>query len=322
MISRLERTETLKVALLSIIFVLGFALSAVALAAASQLAPNEMGQVMMLEYHQIGPNEGEWRRTPENFRRDLETLYAKGYRLINLSDYLDGRIKVEKGRTPVVMTFDDGAPKQFAQTAEGWDPDSAVGIILDFAKKHPDFGIGGTFYINLIGEKKLRTPNGTNILSDLVKAGFEIGNHTMTHPKLSKLSQSEVAREIAGLQKFVRRSVPGYKIRSIALPFGIYPKDDEWARVGEFEGESYSHDALFEVGSGPAASPFSAKLKIKHIPRIQARDSELEKFYKFFESNPSKRFVSDGNEVTVTVPASERKNLRPDLDTKLSVVEL
>lgn len=294
---------------------------AVAAQAAGSLAPNEMGQVMMLEYHQIGPSEGEWRRTPENFRRDLETLYAKGYRLINLSDYLDGRIKVEKGFTPVVMTFDDGAPKQFAQTEAGWDPDSAVGIILDFAKKHPDFGVGGTFYVNLIGDKKLRTPRGTNILQDLVTAGFEIGNHTMTHPKLSKLNQIEVAREIAGLQKFVRRSVPGYKMRSIALPFGIYPKDDEWARVGEYEGESYSYDALFEVGSGPAASPYSAKLKIKHIPRIQARDSELEKFYKFFEANPSKRFVSDGNEITITIPASERKNLRSDLDSRFSIVD-
>ena len=292
-------------------------------AQAASLAPNEMGQVMMLEYHQIGANEGEWRRTPENFRRDLETLYKKGYRLINLSDYLDGRIKVEKGFTPFVMTFDDGAPKQFAQLDNGqWDPDSAVGIILEFAKKHPDFGVGGTFYINLIGEKKLRTPQGTNILADLVKAGFEIGNHTMTHPKLSKLSQAEVAREIAGLQKFVRRSVPGYKMRSIALPFGIYPQNDEWARAGEYDGEAYLYDALFEVGSGPAASPYSAKLKIKHIPRIQARDSELEKFYKFFEQNPSKRFVSDGNEITVTIPQAERKNLRPDLDSRLSVVEL
>ena len=295
--------------------------AAVASPGGTELRPNELGQVMVLEYHQIGFPEAEWRRTPENFRRDLLNLYDRGYRLINLGDLLDGRIKIEAGKTPVVLTFDDGAPKQFAQNSKGWDPDSAVGIILEFAKTHPSFGVAGTFYVNLIGQKQLTTPSGTNILQDIVRAGFEIGNHTMHHPQLKKLSQGDVAKEIAGLQKFVRQNVPGYKIRSIALPFGIYPQVDEWARTGEYEGEAYSHEALLEVGSGPAPSPFSAKFKMKHIPRIQARDQELDKFYRFFENNPGQRFVSDGNEITITLPRGERKNLKPGIDGRFSIVE-
>ncbi len=304
--------------------VFGLALSffcTVVAQSASALRANEVGQVMILEYHQIGPGEAEWRRTPENFRRDLQNLYDRGYCLISLGDLLDGKIKTTAGKTPVVLTFDDGASKQFTQNKKGWDPESAVGIILDFAKTHPDFGVAGTFYLNLISAKQLVTPSGTNLLQDLVSAGFEIGNHTMTHPKLSRLSQVEVAREIAGLQKFVTRSVPGYRIRSIALPFGIYPKFDEWARVGEYEDESYNHDALLEVGSGPAPSPFSNKFKAKHIPRIQARDQELEKFYRYFDSNPGQRFVSDGNEVTISVSARDRKSVRSGLDPRFSIVE-
>jgi len=83
------------------------ALLLVSFAAADQLPPNELGRVMILEYHKIDYPEARWTRTPENFRRDLATLYAKGYRLIALGDLLDGRIVLPAGTTPIVLTFDD-----------------------------------------------------------------------------------------------------------------------------------------------------------------------------------------------------------------------
>ena len=89
------------------------ALLLVSVAAADQLPPNELGRVMILEYHKIDYPEARWTRTPENFRRDLGTLYAKGYRLIALGDLLDGRIVLPAGTTPIVLTFDDSSPGQF-----------------------------------------------------------------------------------------------------------------------------------------------------------------------------------------------------------------
>ena len=53
------------------------------------LPPNELGRVMILEYHKIDRPESRWTRTPENFRRDLQRLWEHGYRLVNLGDYLD-----------------------------------------------------------------------------------------------------------------------------------------------------------------------------------------------------------------------------------------
>ena len=35
---------------------------------------NELGRVMILEYHKIDTPEARWTRTPENFRRDLQRL--------------------------------------------------------------------------------------------------------------------------------------------------------------------------------------------------------------------------------------------------------
>jgi hypothetical protein len=52
----------------------------------TDLPPNELGEIMVLEYHRIGDNEGEWVRSRDNFRRDLQTLYEKGYRPVLMRD--------------------------------------------------------------------------------------------------------------------------------------------------------------------------------------------------------------------------------------------
>lgn len=84
-----------------------------AVASAGDLQPNELGRVMILEYHKIDLPEERWTRTPANFRRDLERLWERGYRLVALNDLLDGRIGIRRGTTPVVLTFDDSSPGQF-----------------------------------------------------------------------------------------------------------------------------------------------------------------------------------------------------------------
>ena len=83
------------------------------LSPAQSLPPNELGRIMILEYHKIDYPEERWTRTPENFRRDLETLHAHGYRPLALNDLLDGRIASPPGTTPVILTFDDSSPGQF-----------------------------------------------------------------------------------------------------------------------------------------------------------------------------------------------------------------
>ena len=67
-------------------------------AQAPTLAPNELGRVMILEYHTVDQPEERWTRTPANFRRDLERLWERGYRLVALNDVLDGKMcRAERG---------------------------------------------------------------------------------------------------------------------------------------------------------------------------------------------------------------------------------
>ena len=44
-------------------------------ASAGSLQPNELGRVMILEYHKVDQPEERWTRTPANFRGDLERLW-------------------------------------------------------------------------------------------------------------------------------------------------------------------------------------------------------------------------------------------------------
>jgi peptidoglycan/xylan/chitin deacetylase (PgdA/CDA1 family) len=308
--------------------ILTAALLLVSYAGAGDLTPNELGRVMILEYHKIDYPEERWTRTPENFRRDLETLYAKGYRLINLGDLLDRKIKIPAGTTPVVLTFDDSSPGQFryieANGSVQIDPKSAIGILEAFIAEKPDFGRGGTFYVLPGASKPNRLFNQPEYeakkLLFLVSHGYEIGNHTLWHANLGKYPEATVRAQVAEAQVWIQRHVPDYKTRTLALPHGVYPPDVNWVLNGTAKGTTYSHDAVLMVAGGPAPSPFSRAFDPVRLPRIQAVERDLGYWINYFDKNPHERFVSDGDANSVTVPAASRDRLRAELRS-LRVVE-
>ena len=293
------------------------------------LPPNELGRVMILEYHKIDYPEHRWTRTPENFRRDLETLYARGYRLVNLNDVLDARIATPAGTTPVVLTFDDSSPGQFRYVqrtgAVEIDPKSGLGVLEAFIAQHPDFGRAATFYV-LPGASR---PNRlfdqpeyeARKLQYLVSRGYEIGNHTLWHANLGKYDEPTVRGQIAGAQQWIQRHVPDYRIRTLALPHGVYPRQVTWALRGEAKGVAYRHDAILMVAGGAAPSPFAKAFDPTRLPRIQAIDQDLGRWLAYFEKNPGERFVSDGDPTTVTIPSARRDRLKPSLAGGLKVIE-
>ena len=308
--------------------ILTAALLLVSYAGAGDLTPNELGRVMILEYHKIDYPEERWTRTPENFRRDLETLYSKGYRLINLGDLLDRKIKSPSGTTPVVLTFDDSSPGQFryveANGSVQIDPKSAIGILEAFIAEKPDFGRGGTFYVLPGASKPNRLFNQPEYegkkLQYLVSHGYEIGNHTLWHANLAKYPEATVRAQVADAQVWIQRHVPDYKTRTLALPHGVYPPDINWVLHGTAKGTTYSHDAVLMVAGGPAPSPFSRNFDPVRLPRIQAVERDLAYWLNYFDKNPGERFVSDGDANSVTVPAASRDRLRAELRS-LRVVE-
>ena len=297
--------------------------------AASDTRPNELGRVMILEYHKVDYPEERWTRTPENFRRDLETLYNRGYRLQSLNDLLDGKITVRAGYTPVVLTFDDSSPGQFRYIEDkgvlAVDPKSAVGVLEAFINEKADFGRAATFFVLPGASKPNRLFNQPEHegrkLKFLVERGYEIGNHTLWHANLGKYPEPVVRQQIAEAQQWIQRHVPDYRIRTLALPHGVYPKDVTWALRGSAKGATYSHDAILMVAGGAAPSPFARGFDPARLPRIQAVERDLAYWLGYFEKNPHERFVSDGDAASVTVPSTRRDRLRTDMPGGVRVIE-
>jgi peptidoglycan/xylan/chitin deacetylase (PgdA/CDA1 family) len=307
-----KRLSSLAVALVAVL-----ALSALA-DGTGELPSNELGRVMILEYHKIDLPEERWTRTPDNFRRDLQRLWERGYRLLSLNDYLDGRVTLPKGTTPVILTFDDSSPGQFRYLEKNgdWvvDPDCAVGILEQFDKDHPGFGRAATFFVLPGASPPNRLFNQPELvgkkLAYLKSRGFEIGNHTLWHANLAKYDETTVRKQLLEAQEWVQKHLPGLRFRTLALPMGAYPKELGWAISGGVNGSTYRHDAILMVAGGAALSPHARGLDPYHLPRIQATEAELGYWISHFDRRSEERYVSDGDPATVTVPRGQTAQVR------------
>ncbi len=104
----------------------------------------------------------------------------------------------------IAITFDDGPhPKHTPR-------------LLDMLKER---NIKATFYV--IGSSVARHPE---IVRRIVAEGHEIGNHTWSHPNLSKMSQSDVRSQLDRCAAAIA-SAAGVKPRTMRPPYGALRKD-------------------------------------------------------------------------------------------------
>jgi hypothetical protein len=288
----------------------------------NKIKPNECGQIMVVMFHNFietyTKGDKEYTTTFSDFEKLLNELYEKKYRLINLNDMLNNNIDVPAGCIPMVFTFDDGTAGQFNLVEKGGklaaNPRSAVGIMEAFNEKHPDFGLKGTFYVNLGAGSTFK---GEGTLSDrlnyLIDKGFEIGNHTKTHATLSQVKTSQnIVEEIGGNQKLMNELVPGYTFNTFSLPKGEWSKKfKEYIFQGNYEGTDYKNSAVMLVGANPSPSPVSIKFNPLALPRVRSTGItkvECDLAWWLNElGKGSSQYVSDGNVNTVTVPAVKQE---------------
>ena len=284
---------------------------------------NELGKVPIMMYHGIvdipsndtkytGGNVDKdgYNRTAEAFRNDLEFYYENGYRMIRLSDYVDGIVDVELGKSPIILTFDDGNKNNFNVLGEEngelvIDPNCAVGILEEFKEKYPDYGVTATFFVNsgLFEQSEYNE----KILIWLVNHGYDIGNHTMTHVDFTKIDIDKTKREVGGVYQILDRIIPGKYVNIVALPFGSpYKKShDNYQSImsGEYNGQAYNTKAALRVGWEAEVSVFDSSFDASFLKRIRAydnggKDFDIEMNFKLLENN---RYVSDGDINTIVV---------------------
>jgi hypothetical protein len=230
--------------------------------------------VFIVEYHKISKEEARWDRSIERFRQDLERLYRMGFRPVTLTEYLDDRMHLPPGASPVVFTFDDAHISQFRLLDDGSiDPDSAVGIWRAFAQQHPDFPVKGSFYV-LPQVMWSQSAHLDRKLEMLKEWGSELGSHTVSHTSLAKLSDEGVKKELAEAIDYLESKGFGENV-SIALPYGISPKNPSLLQSFEYGGKRYSMRGALLVGAHPAPAPGSPDFNPFRLPRIQGIEGDF-----------------------------------------------
>ncbi len=270
------------------------------------LRANETGLVPILEYHDISPKESRWGRSIAAFHSDLDRLYRENYRPITFAEYLDNRITTDAGKSPVILTFDDARESQFKILPDGSiDPNCAVGILEAFHKSHSDFPAKAIFFVlpqSGFGQPALIAKK----MQMLLQMGYELGNHTVTHPALRKLSDADVQKEIGGCAEMVLKLAPKARMDTIALPLGSAPKNRALLSDGEYEGVKYHNRAALLVGANPSLSPIALKYDPMRLSRIQAIEGLMGITYWLdnLKRHPERRYISDGNPGTISYPRS------------------
>lgn len=287
----------------------------------SNLPPNELGRIMVLEYHRLGEPEGEFVRKASNFRKDLESLYAKGYRPITMRQVAEGNIDVPAGTTPVVFTIDDASRGQFYLRPDGSiDPNTQMGMWADFKKRNPGWRHGAVWCIlpaaahpsNFFGEtpdketpRAQREANIRKKMEYIVQNGHEVCNHTLYHARLDRAKDDQQAQDWIGIgEDSIKAYLPdGYDIVTFALPLGMWPKNRSLAWRGSYRnGKTYENKVVLEVSGGPNVSPFDKAWDPRSVDRFIVAPGALEKQLERWEKDPANRFVSDGDPRTVSYP--------------------
>ncbi|MBU6320927.1 MAG: polysaccharide deacetylase family protein [Patescibacteria group bacterium] len=143
--------------------------------------------------------------TPETFDAELAHLASAGYRVVPLAA-LESSLasSTPLPAKPVVITLDDGWEDQYQYA-------------FPILRAHGD---PATFFVftNAIGRKGFFT---WSELKEMLAVGMSIGDHTESHPYLTRLSLAKQQQEILGARAILERGL-GVSIREFAYPFGLH----------------------------------------------------------------------------------------------------
>lgn len=213
--------------------------------------------VPILMYHEITRDTAKRGSvTPDNFRGHLEQLHKAGYVTARLEDVLLNKESV-RNKKVVVLRFDDSRRCHFnyLQDSQGnltIDPDCAVGIILDFYKKHPDFGCHAIFCV--VATEEFHQPHlAAKKLRFLLHNGMEIANHTYAHGRLINVTDDDIDAMFGKAMKHWHKTLKedAHKIKILALPYGdvpLSPSALERLRRFTWQGITYTPLGILHAG--------------------------------------------------------------------------
>jgi peptidoglycan/xylan/chitin deacetylase (PgdA/CDA1 family) len=172
-------------------------------------------KIPILAYHQVMPWENNYPPAksglvvPETrFRQQILLLRYLGFQSITLSQLLEEKVGQKR---KIAITFDDG----YAGIHE-----YALPILLKY-------GYQATFYP--IAEDFIREPSvgrAFPVLKDeqvrlLLRSGWELGSHSVSHPHLTSLSSEDLEREVSESRQILQQRF-GMEVRTFSYPYGDF----------------------------------------------------------------------------------------------------
>jgi peptidoglycan/xylan/chitin deacetylase (PgdA/CDA1 family) len=201
---------------------------------------------------------------PETFRRQLDLLLGAGFRS-GTGAVLERIAAGEKlPDRHAFLTFDDG----FADTVTTALPLMAERGLTGLAFVLPGHLDGGSplAWPEVAGEAarrpRLMRSMDWAMLETLVEAGWEIGSHTMSHPRLPGLPDEALAQELLDSRRAVEARLGRCDL--LAYPFGDW--DERVARAAAAAGYAFAFTLPF--GGQAGATPMS-------IPRVTIDDRDV-----------------------------------------------
>ena len=127
------------------------------------------------------------------------------------------------------------------------------------------------------------------------------------------MSAVQLRWEMAEALRDIRRAAPRATMDTMALPYGIAPKDPQlwrWLLSGIQGGTRYQNRCILLASGGPAYPLAHRLFDRSRIPRIEPIPGNVEHWIDALRPGSEKApFVSDGQYNTVTIPAPELINL-------------
>lgn len=186
------------------------ALAALA-AAAALAAPSDATPVPVLTYHHVAESKtsNALYVAPRRFARHLTALDRAGYTAVTMARvwrHWEGASELPA--KPVVLSFDDGFSDQYRNAAAALRGRRWPGVLyLQTAR----LGVRGG-----LSKRQVRW---------MLRDGWELGAHSVTHPDLTTVDADALRSEVAGSREALRREFPGEPVDFFAYPYGRQDAD-------------------------------------------------------------------------------------------------
>lgn len=215
--------------------------------------------LLVLCYHALSD---DWAATlsvtPRNFEFQIDLLASRGYRGATFTSAALG----ETSGKVVAITFDDGYRsvnerarpilERYGFPATVFVPTRLVGQVPRLSWPGIDRWLDGPH------DRELE-PMSAPELRALIGRGWEIGSHTLTHPRLPLLGDDELRDELATSRRECTE-MTGVECTSIAYPYGAV--DSRVLRESEAAG--YSAGALLSASLRPTSSIGCPRIGVYH----------------------------------------------------------